>query len=216
MAVVRDAGARGGSRRRTGWRLVGLWKRSRRRAILAARSHQTRERRIAPGGVDVSHRRCVHEPKAGRGDRVRSNAALCRRNALSQHAARTRHRARSCYRPATLGFRREVAARHGLRRFRQPRRLDMAAGRRAAHLRRDRSTRGSSRSTPARASPSPASAIEASSIYARDCGSRRRDSPTTRSPRRRRLSATRSSSAPALRTAPRSRIRAAKCAASTP
>ena len=125
---------------------------------------------------------------------------------------RKRHRPRSCFRPATLGFRREVAARHGVRRFREPRRLDVAAGQRASHLRRDdRRAAHRPRLPHGQACPRLRRST-VSSTYVRDCGSRRWDSPTTRSPPRPRLSATRSSLAPALRTAPRSRIRAAKCA----
>ena len=55
------------SRRRLGraaeWRLAGLRARRRRRALLAARRHPSRQCRVAAGRVDVSHRRRV--PAAG-------------------------------------------------------------------------------------------------------------------------------------------------------
>ncbi len=158
----------------------------------------------------------AYEPKAGRGDRVRSNAALRRRHALSEHA-RSDASSRSIRLPAS-----NAGLSTRSRRATWDTAISPAAASRrgsgAANVASSsrRSTRGSSLSTPARASRSPALAIEASSICVRDCGSRRSDSPTTRSPLRPRLSATRSSSDLASRTAHRSRIRAAKCAASMP
>ena len=154
----------------------------------------------------------AYEPKNGRPTRVRSHAALRRRHALSEHARRTRHRARSGDRPAALGVRREVAARHRLRRFRQPRRLDVAARRRASHLRRD-DRRAAHR---ARRHDGQADRRLWRSGHrrsaARDCALRRPASPTTRSPLRPRSSATPSSSARPSPTARRNRIRAARCA----
>ncbi len=95
----------------TGRRLGSLRTRSGWRAILAARRHPPRERRVAPGRVDVSHRRRVPAEEQRPADGVRGHAAPRRRHALSEHARRPRHRARSGDRPATVGIRCQGAPR---------------------------------------------------------------------------------------------------------
>ena len=124
------------TRRCTGRRLDHLRPRSGRRAILAARQHPPRQRRDAPGRLDVSHRRRVRAEERT-ADGLRSHAAPRRRHAVSEHARRPGHRARPRERPAAMGLRRQSPSRQRLRRFREPRRVHVEPRQRAPHLRRD-------------------------------------------------------------------------------
>ena len=155
----------------------------------------------------------AYVPKDGRPTAFEATPLLCRRHALPEHAARPRHRARPGDRPATLGIRCQVAARQGLRRFRQPRRVHVAARQRAPHLHRDH-RRAADRARRPTGKPVPGFGEQGIVDLRQGLRIAPTGSPTTRSPRRRPSSATPLSWDRPSPTAPRSRIRAAKCAAS--
>jgi hypothetical protein len=73
--------ARRTSDRRAGRRLAHVRPRSTRRALLAARRHHTRERRVAPGRVDIQHGRRLSAATRP-ADGLRGDAAPRRRHAV--------------------------------------------------------------------------------------------------------------------------------------
>ncbi len=77
-------------------------------------------------------------PRDGRPTAFEATPLVTRRHSLPEHAAGQGDRPRPGHRPATLGVRREGAARQGVWRLRQPRRVALAARQRAADHRRYR------------------------------------------------------------------------------